>query len=98
MSDIKRMDIAEFVDEGYLQELNRRFLHPHGLALEVVLENDVPVALGGVWDYRDDPEGIVFADSVNTSEKAARVFQLERARMDERQRRLGYWVQPIKSD
>lgn len=34
--DIKRIDAAEFQAEGYLQEVNRRFLHPLGLALEAV--------------------------------------------------------------
>lgn len=29
------MSIAEFQSEGYLQEVNRRFLHPLGLALAV---------------------------------------------------------------
>lgn len=31
-----RMAISEFRDGGYLQEVNRRLLHPLGLALEVV--------------------------------------------------------------
>ena len=30
----KYMPIKEFRERGYLQELNRRFLHPLGLALE----------------------------------------------------------------
>jgi hypothetical protein len=34
LTDIERMAISEFVDEGYLQEVNRRFFHPLGLALE----------------------------------------------------------------
>lgn len=33
--DVKRLPVAEFVDGGYLQEVNRRLLHPLGLALEV---------------------------------------------------------------
>src|SRR5438445_10887455 len=104
---IKHMPIREFVDEGYLQEVNRQFLHPLGLALEVtvasepttlVILNDATVEalemllanapdallpngqveqlreqlgkrvrknvsevwLSGVWDYRAEPDGIVF--------------------------------------
>lgn len=60
MTDIKRIDIAEFRALGFLQEVNRRFLHPCGLALEVTQLEDGSEVLGGVWDYRDDPEGIVF--------------------------------------
>lgn len=60
--DIPRIPIAEFVALGFLQEVNRRFLHPCGLALEVVKHDDGTMEFGGVWDYRDDPEGMVFAD------------------------------------
>jgi hypothetical protein len=35
MSDIKRISGKEFRDVGFLQEANRQFFHPHGLALEV---------------------------------------------------------------
>lgn len=58
--DIKRMDIADFRAAGFLQEANRLFFHPHGLALEVVVHDDGSETLGGVWDYRDDSEGIIF--------------------------------------
>lgn len=58
--NIKRMDIAEFRDLGFLQEANRQFFHPLGLALEVIQEEGKPDRLGGVWDYRDDKEGIIY--------------------------------------
>lgn len=58
MSNIKYMDIKEFRESGFLQEANRLFFHPHGLALEIVVEEDGTEHLGGIWDYRDDPEGI----------------------------------------
>ena len=57
---IKRMDIKEFHEKGFLQEVNRRFFHPLGLGLEVVIEDDGNIRLGGIWDYRDDPEGMFF--------------------------------------
>lgn len=37
--DIKRIDIKEWRAQGYLQEVNRLFFHPLGLALEVVTED-----------------------------------------------------------
>lgn len=58
----KYMEIKEFVDSGFLFELNRRVLHPFGLALEVVQESDGSIMFGGVWDCREDPEGIIFAE------------------------------------
>lgn len=145
MSDIKRIDIAEFREDGYLQEVNRNFLHPYGLALEVVggLPEEISEArrchdeaaeedgfiickcgaplpswdvwgdhyadavllavfpsgvpdevLGGVWDYRDDPEGIAFAPGVLDPEKAERLANLWAERRPAREERLGYMVQP----
>lgn len=58
------MSVAEFRSAGYLQEVNRLFLHPLGLALEVTVGEDGTDELSGIWDYRADPEGIVFGDSM----------------------------------
>lgn len=70
---IVRMDVAEFREAGFLQEANRLFFHPHGLALEVVVEDDGSERLGGIWDYRDDPEGVVFGPGVIDAGKVERV-------------------------
>lgn len=102
MSDIKHLDIAEFRSLGYLQEVNRQFFHPLGLAFEVVVntceacrgrgrravsgpgagvDDDIEVTcpdchegevvrLGGIWDYREDPEGILFAEDIDTEKLA----------------------------
>lgn len=121
---IKYMDGVEFRNAGFLQESNRLFFHPHGLAIEVVfptegdkvafidadhlrtivrtigtkfdidkvtvelqraldainksLEQARPAVLGGVWDDRDDPEGIVFGDGCDPEK--ARACAQERAR------------------
>lgn len=58
---------AEFlVESGLLFELNRRILHPLGLALAVRLADepgaDTDSTVAMIWDNRSDPEGIVFAD------------------------------------
>lgn len=57
---INYMDLKEFIDAGFLQEANRRFFHPLGLALEVAKNRDGTYSLTGIWDYRDDPEGIIY--------------------------------------
>ena len=64
MSEIRKMDISEFRKEGFLQEVNRLFFHPLGLALEIVLDDCGNASLGGIWDYRDDPGGIFYDDEV----------------------------------
>jgi len=93
MSLIKRMSITEFRETGYLQEVNRKFLHPLGLALEAVIEEDGSEHLGGVWDYRDDPEGIVYG--VVDDEKVKRVHHLEEERKPVREKAVGYWIQSV---
>jgi len=70
---IKRMDIKEFKNLGFLQEANRLFFHPLGLALEIVIQNDGTYRLGGMWDYREDSEGIMFDSKALSKEKAAHV-------------------------
>jgi hypothetical protein len=94
-NEINYMDLREFVDLGYLQEVNRQFLHPLGLALEVIVEPDDggPARLGGIWDYRDDPEGMNFAEpDIN---KGLTVIDTQRRRKDAREEGVGYWIQPL---
>ena len=58
----KRISAKEFREKGYLQEANRLFFHPLGLALEVIIDENGDEKFGGVWDSRDDPEGIIFEE------------------------------------
>ncbi len=91
----EHIDIDEFQAEGYLQELNRQFLHPLGLALEVVVGDDGTMTLGGVWDHRDDPEGVDFGEfGPENQAKAKRVAALSKERRPARVGGIGYWVQP----
>lgn len=94
MTDINYMDIAEFREGGYLQEVNRMLLHPLGLALSVTVDEDGTGRLANVWDYRDDPEGIVFAADTDLAPKAALVDDEWSRREPERTRRLGWMIQP----
>lgn len=77
---IKYMDPKEFQELGFLQEANRLFFHPLGLALDVSINTETgEVSIGGIWDYREEPEGIIFDSAImNTdraSEKAVRVAE-----------------------
>jgi hypothetical protein len=90
-----RMSPGEFRDASYLQELNRRFLHPLGLALEVVVDEDGSARFGEVWDCRDDPEGIAFQPELLDREKADCVTRETWERWGPRVEALGYRVQPV---
>lgn len=143
---VKRMPVNEFRDDGYLQEVNRRFLHPLGLALEVTVvdapgyvftvaeegletlrrlavaardaelldvedldaldallagaeHHDAGVGwLSGIWDCRDDPEGIAFAGEYldHAKEKASEISRRWHLREPARHALLGYMVQPLR--
>lgn len=92
MSDLKPinyMPIKEFRETGFLQEVNRLFFHPRGLALEVMVEEDGTERLGGIWDYRDDPEGIVFGPGAISVEKIDACFREEQKHAQARMKMLG---------
>lgn len=140
--DVPRMPIREFMDDGYLQEVNRRLLHPCGLALEVLVAQE-PTAvirltegglqalrdmieyvlsedpsreaalheleerldeaeqldpgdafLSGIWDCRDDAEGVIFGPGVIDEAKARKVTHEMTHRGLTRQETLGYVIQP----
>jgi hypothetical protein len=93
MSGIKYMDVKEFRRLGYLQELNRRFLHPLGLALAVGVHEDGTEVLAEIWDYRDDPEGIRFEGGALAS-RALLVADEWASRSQARVAALGYMIQP----
>jgi len=111
--DIKYADISELRDLGVIQEINRQFLHPLGLALEVEIDDQTgEVHLGGVWDSRDDPEGIAYGTVAQETEgggdgeaiwtvrreKAARFDEFQRTALTTRRASLGYEVQPLSGD
>lgn len=111
------MDIGEFREAGFLQEANRLFFHPLGLALSMhtgfdresmavalreagiqfgedardccwtlvtVLGLDKP-HLSSVWDYRDDPEGMLFGPDQIDPAKIAAVKEERDSHLDVRQ-------------
>ena len=103
IDDIKKIDIKEFRKKGYLQELNRLFLHHLGLALEVIKDSDGIESLGGVWDCRDDQEGIYFNLLDSEPERLLRFRKNEsfikselKRRSKDRFTKLGFLIEPIK--
>ena len=94
------MDPAEFRDLGLLQEVNRRLLHPLGLALAVaVADEDGTVRLDSILDWRDDPEGVIFGDvDDDFVAKALAVDDMWKQREPARRQALGYMVQPRRPE
>jgi hypothetical protein len=100
MTKIKYMTPQDFQAEGYLQEANRQFFHPLGLALSVASDEKTGcVTLSGIWDYRDDPEGMFFApgelDTDDARQKATTVETQRLDLLDERFRVMGAAIQPL---
>lgn len=87
------MSIREFRELGFLQEVNRCFLHPLGLALEArVPEDGSDEYLAGVWDYRSDPEGITYAPDTIEVEKIEQVDRERDRHSTARRKLLGGWI------
>lgn len=93
---LARLSAEELRDSGILLEVNRRVLHPLGLALAVDLEaNSIEIL-----DDRSDPEGWYFEelDDDETRAKLENVARLEAERRPAREHALGYWIQPRPTD
>jgi len=100
IGDIKKMNIKKFRELGYLQEANRQFFHPLGLALEILIDDKTgEESLGGIWDYRNDPEGILFTDCILSQDNAkekAKYIKTENERFAKSRLELfGFIIQPI---
>lgn len=99
---IKRIDIKEFREKGYLQELNRRFLHPLGLGLEIIIDDNGVEKLGGIWDYRDDKDGLFYDLSNSSLERKEKFIKNKlfidsefEKRGEERKEVLGFDIEPV---
>jgi hypothetical protein len=99
---INKITIKEFWETGLLQEVNRQFFHPRGLALEIIIPDDPndinEYKLGGIWDYRDDDEGMLFGGKAPRAEKAVYAKQLIDEKSLVRLERYGWVIQPLKED
>ena len=94
---MKTMNLEEFIEEGYLQEVNRRLLHPMGVSLN--LESG-----GGnfIIDARDDLEGLYY-DYIEMSEELQEkmrtrfenIENLIKKRKHKRKHILGFIIEPI---
>ena len=86
MENIKKIDIKEFRAKGFLQEVNRKFFHPLGLALEIVITETGEELLGGILDYRDDQEGMFFGPPMISKDKINHVETLRKSKLKYRKK------------
>lgn len=100
--EIKTMDIKEFVNEGYLQELNRQFLHPLGVALSVKIDDDGNYSLDSIWDCREDDGGIYYDFKNSDKERCEKAYKkyknIDKIRQDRESKRIqamGYFIENI---
>lgn len=84
--EIEYIDIKEFREKGFLQEANRMFFHPLGLALEVVIDAYGKGHIGGIWDFRDAPEGLLYGDYVIDRNKAVQIEELRLSKVKARRK------------
>ena len=86
----------EIRELGIVMEVNRRILHPLGLALEYEVPTGDNPAVLRVQDHRDDPEGVYFGDlTAADAERAAALTVAMQERSLARERALGFIVQPL---
>lgn len=95
------IDLRKFLEIGYLQEVNRQWFHPRGMALTIVLDDDPAVKPYMVVQGDDDPEGSYFGwELMSPAEIAEARDKFVAVAMDAEDRRvgreaaLGYWEQP----
>lgn len=99
----KIKNTPEFLlESGLLFEINRKILHPFGLALEVdISDDDKKIVFGNIWDHRDDPEGLIYAEEAfNVGKEKIEKFMKEFGdeRLKTRLGILGYTIQEDAND
>ena len=91
--DIKTVGMSFLVDSGLLFKINLETLHPLGMALQV----DPDTNECEIWDYRDDPEGLLFDAEAyeHGQQKIDRFFgEFVQERLALREKTTGFIIQP----
>jgi hypothetical protein len=93
-------DFDWFINNGILVALNTLILHPLGLAAEINTLPDNKIYLT-LWDDREDPEGVMYADDLASENEAAKrrrekfdtFIKLWQEKMPARLKQLGFHIQ-----
>ncbi len=94
---MKKVRLKEFQARGYLQEANRLFFHPLGMALTFKKLEKGNVEYLCIADYRKEPGGYMFEDlSDNVAKRKSDYVNKKRALIaKERMKKHGFIIQPI---
>ncbi len=85
LNNMKYINIKEFRELGYLQEINRQFLHPLGLALEIEVNGNIETIVG-IQDHRNDPEGVFYDIKNSEKERVEKFLKNEKYIQDQRKK------------
>ena len=89
--------LKEFWKSGLLQETNRQFLHPLGLAMGVMVSDGGDATGIILLDYRDEVAGVVFGEiDADMLRKHKNVVAEQGRRARIRQEQLGWVQQPME--
>jgi hypothetical protein len=88
-------DLRELRDLGVLQEANRQFFHPLGLALVFEFDTVHGDRIAGIFDSREDPQGCMFEPALLSPKKAAAVAALRARFVKGRIPTFGSVIQPL---
>lgn len=92
------MTVKEFRERGLLWHINRTVLHPLGLALSVVVNDDGTESFGEIMTT-EDPEGWIYGEGTDGQEKYERFMRTQGdAKHTQRICALGYIVQPFEKE
>jgi len=91
----KTMSLDTFHKQGYLQEINRQFLHPLGLSLALKVE-DGKREFHAIYDHRDSKEALIFKPGLLEQSKADRVEREQEELGQVRLAGMGFIIQPIE--
>lgn len=83
----------EFREAGFLQEANRLFFHPFGLALAMMEPDPGEGCFLTVVDRRELPGGVIFAPELDLAEKQKKLVIEKAERFAARLKAYGYWIQ-----
>jgi hypothetical protein len=95
------ISLKEFIDKGYFQELNRKFLHPLGLSLIIEINDKGEYILSHIKDYRES--GGVFFNISDMSEEKKEEFRNKKINIEKelanmtkkRKKVLGFKIEEI---
>jgi hypothetical protein len=88
---VRFLPVETLVKSGIILEVNRQFLHPLGLAIEI----DWKTRALRVADFSHDSEGIIYGEEMLDPALSKKFMAVQKIRHARRRRRLGYVVQPF---